>query len=132
MITSVMHGNASVNLNVGEHVIVGEPGPFDNFVIEGFIYLKNDDGKKYGWVKWAYPENRVEATVDWCVPDTDPPPVDEIRSRIGRQRRELRRLNKANRELRLERDVARHALEDAVSFLIQTRKEHRTMEAMLQ
>lgn len=133
MITAILNGTAAVNLKVGETIVVGDLAIGAPDEIDGFVWLTSAGlfSTKFGWVKWAYPEPRAEATVDWCAPDTDPPPPD-FRARIGRQRRELRRLNKSNHELRLERDVARHALEDAVNFLIQTRKEHRTMEAMLQ
>lgn len=61
------------------------------------------------------------------VPPLASPPED--RSRVGRQRRELRRLNASQRLLRLEADRSQRLFEDAASALIETRKALRLAEA---
>lgn len=85
---------------------------------DGYVWVETDNptspSGKYGWVKWTPAELEESA----------------LKARVGKQRRELRRLNQSNRVLRLERDKAVSVLEEATALLLETRRRLRVAEAI--
>lgn len=118
--------NQSRLLKPGDVIKVGCTYP--GVGCDGFVWVttgsmpEGQHGEHFGWVKWK--------PVTEQLPETPAPSV--LRARVGRQRRELRRLNQQNRQLRLERDYALMATEDLMQAYVVQSKARRAAEMMLQ
>lgn len=77
-------------------------------------------------VGWSPP--RATAHLFAAPPPPMKPETTEDRSRMGRQRRELRRLNAAQRVLRMEVDLATRKLEETVEHCIHLRRQVRLLD----
>jgi hypothetical protein len=110
-------------LKVGEVIQVGackrEMAPYDQVWVSTGKTIPAKTGERYGWVQWE----------EWTAPVAAQTPAD--RSLIGRQRRELRRLNQSQRLMKLELDAAQRINEDMGAHCIDLTRRLRILESAI-